>query len=200
MSLGGRGRALPESLRGPWGLSPSVSHQEGLLSEYRAPRIYAWRAPFSCQFFQAFPSTWKQSGSGWSFFHFSVERYSQKERSVSAHQQENEEDKMQHAGVLTAAWNRMIKKMLQFISWAWLYLRISSWCSIKHLDPYGKHFYGDCFLISKLLKQSLLVFVLPRLVTLALGAALYQKCPTKRLKCFVISSSDSPLSSLSVYL
>lgn len=90
MSLGGRGRALPEALTGPWGLSSSLSHQEGFFSEYRAPQICAWCVPLTCQCFQAFPSTWKQSGSGWSFFHFSVEKYSQKERSMSAHHQENE--------------------------------------------------------------------------------------------------------------
>lgn len=110
------------------------------------------------------------------------------------------EAKTQRAGVLTAAWNRMIKKMLQLILWSWLCLRICSRCSIKHLHPYGKHFYGDGCLIFKLLKRPLLVFVLPCLITLAFGAALYQKCPAKCLRCFVISDSDSPLSSFSVYL
>lgn len=94
----------------------------------------------------------------------------------------------------------LIKTMLQLISWAWLYLRIGSWCGIKYLAPYGEHFYGHCFVISKLLKWPLLMYFLPWLVTLDLGDALYKKCLAKHPRCFVISGSDSPLSSLSVCL
>lgn len=88
--LGGRQRALPGAWPGPWYLSPSSRHQEGCFSEYRAPQICVWCAALTCQCFQAFPSTSKQSGSVWSFSHFSVEEYIQKERSVSDHQEENE--------------------------------------------------------------------------------------------------------------
>lgn len=145
MSLEGRGRDLPEALPGPWGLSASSSHQEGCFSEYRVPQICAWCAPLTCQCFQAFPSTWKQSGSGWFFFHFSVEKYSQKERSMSAHQQESEQSwNAAHRG---SHCHLKQDKMLQLMSWAWLYPRIDSWCNIKHLGPYGKYFY-DCFVIS----------------------------------------------------
>lgn len=58
-SFGGKWRALPEVLSGPWDLLSSLSHQKGLLSEYRALQLCSLHGPLTCQYFQAFSSTWK---------------------------------------------------------------------------------------------------------------------------------------------